>query len=69
MWTLRVRASNVPSGATTMAVLKPEPAVGRSLVQRAVYGDAVVGREDREELVGGTAGQRLGLDARRCRLG
>ena len=70
MCSLRVRATSSPSGATTIAVLKPSPslAVG-ALVERGVDVDAGCRRHAGGEAVGRAAGELLGLGARGLRAG
>ena len=64
MWSLRVRATSSPSGATTIAVLKPSPssAVG-PLVERGVDVDAGLRRHRGGEL--GRCGRPAAPPARR----
>ena len=70
MCSLRVRATSSPSGATTIAVLKPSPSVAvGALVERGVDVDAGLRRHPGGEAVGRAAGQLLGLGAGGLRAG
>ena len=70
MWSLRVRPTRLPSGATTIAVLKPSPSPsGGPLVQRGVDVDAGLRRHRGGELEGRPARQLLRLDPDALRPG